>query len=158
MCFVGVHQQSAADLITLLEKLSTPTSYYFLRWTNRVGGFWRRRSEMKLLDDISDRLINHPSQQFPSPEGQFFNHDLELRWKKQGELYKVLLLTTLELEPGFKPIGENWEALDRNAHQYTSTDSRFPQKFASDEVKISQRYFRDSCTATVHFVALTIPN
>ncbi|BAY07497.1 hypothetical protein [Calothrix sp. NIES-2098] len=158
MCFVGVHQKSATELIKLLEKLSTPDSCYFLRWTNRVSGFWRRRSEIESLkEDICDRLLNHPSQQFPSPEGQLFNHHLELRWKKQGELYKVLLLTTLKLEPGFEPVGENWEVLDRNAHQYSATDSRFPQGFTSDDVKIAQRYFRDSTTATVHFVALTIP-
>ncbi|WP_208099129.1 CRISPR-associated RAMP protein Csx7 [Nostoc sp. 106C] len=111
--------------------------------------------EFRAVVDICDRLID--SQQFPSPEGQLFNHHLELRWKKQGELYKVLLLTTLKLEPGFEPVGKNWEFLDRNAHQYSATDSRFPQGFTSDDVKIAQRYFRDSSTATVHFVALTIP-
>lgn len=95
MCFVGVNQQplSAEELIKLLERLSTPPSYYFLRWAHRVGGFWQRRSAefSSLKEDVRDYLHKNPvnnfqptqPEVFPSPEGQLFNSVFEVRWKQQ---------------------------------------------------------------------------
>ncbi len=172
MCFVGVNQQplSAEELIKLLEKLSTPSSYYFLRWTHRVGGFWRRRSEdpnfISLAEDIHNRLQKNivgklqPQQPeaFPSPEGQLFNSVLELRWQRQQDKYQTLLLSSKNAELDFTPIRGKWEFIDQNALVYPFKETRFPKDFNISEVKdlIAQRYFQDSNTATIHFVALTV--
>ncbi|MEA5506223.1 hypothetical protein VB735_24530 [Halotia wernerae UHCC 0503] len=168
MCFVGVSKQSlsAKELIELLEKFPTPPSYYFLRWTHRVGGFWLRRSQdskySSLEIDIGDRLqqnsTNLQPEAFPSPEGQLFNSVLEVRWKqKQGE-YEVLLLSSQDEQDNFRPIKGNWEFLEQNALLHSPKETRFPKNLNSEDVNIAQRYFRDSNTATVHFVALTVKN
>jgi hypothetical protein len=170
MCFVGVHQQplSAEELITRLDDFSTSPSYYFLRWTHRVGGFWqRRRVEFPCLEeDIRDRLQKNPvnnfnpkqSEAFPSPEGQLFNSGLELRWKQQQGKYQVLLLSSHNAEPGFIPIPGKWEILEQNTLVHPPKETRFPKALNSDKINIVQRYFRDCNTATVHFVALTVKN
>ncbi|MEH2181071.1 hypothetical protein [Nostoc sp.] len=189
MCFVGVNQQplSADELIKLLERLSTPPSYYFLRWAHRVGGFWRLGSEdceyFSLEADIRDRLQQNPTnlqpnpvnnstpkqpETFPSPEGQLFNSILELRWKQKQGKYEVLLLSSQDEAPifqpqdeqyNFRPIKGNWEILEQNALLHSPKETRFPKSLNSEDIKnIAQRYFRDQNTATVHFVALTIKN
>jgi hypothetical protein len=155
--FVYVKQVSSPDeLITLLEKLWIEPSYYFLRSPHAVSGI-----RMKLLD------------KFPGFEGQMFNFERELRWKKQGNGYEVLLLSRVEADPdlGFKAVPSNrenykWEICDHNAYFYKIDETKFPKGFtykgANDEdidpkrISIGQRYFKDSDTATVHFVALTV--
>ncbi|MHC5860020.1 hypothetical protein [Nostoc sp.] len=190
MCFVGVNQQplSAQELIKLLERLSTPPSYYFLRWAHRVGGFWLLGSEdseySSLEADIRDRLqqnpINlqpnpvknstpkQPDETFPSPQGQLFNSILEVRWQQKQGKYQVLLLSSQDEAPifklqnkedNFRPIKGNWEILEQNALLHSPTETRFPKGLNSEDKKnIAQRYFRNKDTATVHFVALTIKN
>ncbi len=190
MCFVGVNQEalSAEELIKLLQKFSTPRSYYFLRWAHRVGGFWLLGSEdseySSLEADIRDRLqknpINlqpnpvkdstpkQPDETFPSPQGQLFNSILEVRWKQKQRKYEVLLLSSQDEAPifkpqdkqdNFRPIKGNWEILEQNALLHSPKETRFPKSLNSEEIKnIAQRYFRDKDTATVHFVALTIKN
>jgi len=52
-------------------------------------------------------IVDQLPQEFPSPEGQMFNADWELRWKQQGKGYEVLLLKqilSLDLS-----VGQNWE-------------------------------------------------
>jgi hypothetical protein len=157
MCFVAVNQQPLSDkeLVELLEKFSTPRSYYFLRWKHRVGGFWeRRKDEYKSLeDDIRDRITslnnpspeNPPTETFPSPEGQLFNSILEIRWKQQKGGYQVLILSSqnqqsiftyqdkqlfLQLEEKkitFKIVKENWEVLEQNTLTHSPTETRFPK-------------------------------
>jgi len=121
---------------------SPESSYYFLRWHHKISG---------IVTQIAE---------FPSPEGQMFNSQIELRWKQQGSGYEVLLLSRVEPSPalGFEAIGSSWEIIDRDAQLYEKTETRFPQGFDYDNFKIAQRYFMDAQTATVHFVALTVNN
>ena len=139
--FVGVSEQllTVEQLRDLLKKLSNQRSYYFLRWPHEVSG-------------IREQLPD----EFPSPEGQMFNYNRELRWKQQGQHFSVLLLSTTGSEPGFKPIGQKWETQQREAHIYPATETRFPKGLSSTKVDVAQRYFMDADTATVHFVALTV--
>lgn len=179
MCFVGINQQplSAPELIELLEKFSTPPSYYFLRWAHRVGGFWQRRKDIaNLEDDIRDRLQSNPvnnstskqTESFPSPEGQLFNSILEVRWKQKLGKYEVLLLSSQNQasifqfqneRDNFRSIPGKWEILEQNLLLHSPKETRFPKNLNSEDIKnIAQRYFWDKDTATVHFVALTIKN
>lgn len=177
MCFVGVNQKplSAKELIELLEKFTSSPSYYFLRWTNRVGGFWERRNkefpdlEADILrrlqesqDNVGNNLISKPTEPFPSPEGQLFNSVLEIRWKQQKGGYQVLLLSSEKIEnilsDDFKPISDSWEILEQSALIHSHTETRFPKNLNFEKLNIAQRYFRDKNTATVHFVALTVKN
>ncbi|WP_414754257.1 hypothetical protein [Anabaena sp. CCY 9910] len=168
MCFVGVNQQplSAEELVKLLERLSNPPkydipSYYFLRWAHRVGGFWQRRSDKfaNLEDDIRDRLQQNLNETFPSPQGQLFNSRLEVRWQQKQGKYQILLLSSQEIVPGFKPIKRDWEIMEQSVLLHSQDETRFPKGLESDVVNnIAQRYFRDKNTATVHFVALTLKN
>ena len=139
--FVGVSEQllTVEQLRDLLKKLSNQGSYYFLRWAHKVSG---------IREELPD--------EFPSPEGQMFNGDRELRWKQQGQHFSVLLLSTTGSEPGFKPIGQKWETQQREAHIYSATETRFPKGLSSTTLDVAQRYFMDADTATVHFVALTV--
>jgi hypothetical protein len=139
--FVGVSEQllTVDELRKLLEKPLNQQNYYFLRWTHKVSG-----------------IVEQLPAEFPSPEGQMFNCDRELRWKQQGQHFSVLLLSTTGSEPGFKPIGQQWETQHRDAHIYPATETRFPKGLSSTNVDVAQRYFMDADTATVHFVALTV--
>ncbi|GBO53391.1 hypothetical protein APA_1298 [Pseudanabaena sp. lw0831] len=140
--FVGISQKllSADELQNLISKLANDSSYYFLRWANRVSG-------------ITKKLGN-----FPMLEGQMFNSELELRWKQKGANYEAFLLSSTAREyPNFEPLDREWETEDKDAYFYPPTETRFPKGFDyPPELKIGQRYFRDKKTATVHFVALTI--
>lgn len=177
MCFVGVNQKplSAFELIELLEKFTSSPSYYFLRWTNRVGGFWERRSEefpeleadilrrlQESQNNVDNNLTSKPSEPFPSPEGQLFNSVLEIRWKQQKGGYQVLILSSQKIENilayDFKPISDSWEILEQSALIHSHTETRFPKNLNLEKINIAQRYFRDKNTATVHFVALTVKN
>ena len=150
MSFVGYGQaDSAEDLKALIENYAKQSpSYYFLRWAHRVSGM---KTELP--------------EEFPSPEGQVFNADMELRWKSQKSGYAVLLLsdtadTATATANGFTAISGDWKGIDRLAHHHESKETQYPKGFAyADGVKpkhIKQRYFCDRNTATVHFVALTI--
>ncbi len=115
-----------------------------------------------------------PTEPFPSPEGQLFNSILEIRWKKQQGGYQVLILSSqnkqsifnsqdeqlfLKLQStkiSFKSIRDNWEILEQSTITYSPTETRFPKSLNIEKLNIAQRYFRDSDTATVHFVALTV--
>ena len=123
----------------------TQENYYFLKWPDRVSGF---------VSKLPDK--------FPSPEGQMFNYQQEIRWKKQGEEFNILCLTIGELDRDitWEPLAGNWSFQDREAAVYPETETRFPNKIinqvAEDGNIVGQRYFLDSKTATVHFVALTV--
>lgn len=140
--FVSVSEQllAADQLKELLQKYATQPSYYFLRWPHKVS-----------------KIEESFPQEFPSPEGQMFNCDRELRWKQKGDKFTVLLLSIAGNEPGFKPVGHEWETEERTAHFYPETETRFPQRLPATNIKVAQRYFKDKQTATVHFVALTVP-
>lgn len=136
--FVGVKTvKTTEELRTLIEEVTGGDRVFFLRWPHKVSGLSRT------LPDG-----------FPSPEGQVFTGDRELRWKVQGQSYSVLLLSNTNEVEGFEPIDADWETCDRPAHIYPPTETRFPQGLADRNINIKQRYFRDKKTATVHFVAL----
>ncbi|MGB5962500.1 MAG: hypothetical protein WBG73_17670 [Coleofasciculaceae cyanobacterium] len=140
MIFVGFKQVSSKEeLRELLNQKSSQSSYYFLRWAHKVSGF-----------------IKQLPPDFPSPEGQMFNEDWELRWKQRKNGYEVLLLSDNGAEPGFTKVGQKWDTQLRTAHVYPLTETRFPKEFIAESIDIAQRYFLDSQTATVHFVALTV--
>lgn len=149
MSFVGYkhvlpskNETSSEQLRKLLQDYYQQPSYYFLRWTHQVSGI--------LADLPSD---------FPSPEGQMFNSELELRWKQNNGGYQVLLLsqTQPKIESEFNPIGKTWKTCDRNAYLYDLDETKFPKGFIYPEkLSLGQRYFQDTEISTIHFVALTI--
>lgn len=139
--FVGVKKVSSADELKHLLENSSDPNYYFLQWPHKVSGIVEKLSE------------------FPSPEGQMFNSQFELRWKQRGSEYEVLILSTENPDSAlgdFQAIGNKWKIIDRNAHLYTKHETRFPHQFIYPKINIAQRYFMDAETATVHFVALTV--
>jgi len=141
--FVGTRENlSITELRALLDNHKGNQHYYFLRWANRVSG-------------IITNLDN-----FPSPEGQMFNADLEIRWKQKADKYEVLLLSKYDNDyPEFDSFAQTWQSEDRNASFYPKTETRFPKGFIyPEELNIGQRYFKDQDTGIVHFVALTIEN
>lgn len=156
--FVYFKQVSLSDeLRALIEKLLIEPSYYFLRYPHAVSGIWRKL----------------PEDWFAGFEGQMFNAERELRWKKQTLGYEVLLLSRVEAAPdlGFTPISSNgkainWKICDRHAYFHNMDETQFPKGFIykgvegedinPKKIPISQRYFQDKDTATVHFVALTV--
>ena len=137
--FVGVKEvDSQEELEALLINLSIDSDRYFLKWAHQVSGFEKQPSS------------------FPSPEGQMFNRNRELRWKKRGQGYSLLLLSAKSSEDGFSPIGQEWEIQDRAAQVYPSKETRFPKGISGGQANIAQRYFIDRRTSTVRFVALTL--
>jgi hypothetical protein len=152
--FVGVSKKllSVPELLELIAKLATQPSYYFLRWTHKVSKDW------ELAPTETD---------FPMIEGQMFNHSYELRWKQKCKdsyevlllsknSYEVILLSIADEDYDFIKIDGDWQTQDRDAHLYSSNETRFPKGFPSKKLDIAQRYFIDKKTATVHFVALTV--
>lgn len=144
--FVGTRTVASADeLRSLLQQQQTEKSCFFLRWSHKVSGFCR-----ELPPD------------FPSPEGQLFDSQKELRWKQQGQGYSVLLLSANGKHSNFDPILNSqdapiqWDAQVQDAHLYPKTETRFPKGIDDQQVNIDQRYFTDLETATVHFVALKV--
>jgi len=162
--FVGVCQDllTGTELRELVQQQAMSPSYYFLRWSHQVSGIVE-----KLPDD------------FPSPEGQMFNCDRELRWKRQNDRYSVLVLSNTGEVPGFKSIVKDpenqedsdntsyWKTEQRPAYGYPTNETRFPRSLiypesldvrntSPNQPKLAQRYFIAQPTATVHFVALTV--
>ena len=144
--FVGVGKEylSVSQLIELIGKLAKEDSYYFWRLTHKVSGI---QQKPPLETD------------FPMLEGQMFNQECELRWKYKSQgLYDVLLLSIGGEHSDFEFVGDDWQTKDRDAHLYSQTETRFPKSFCTVKLDLKQRYFMDSKTATVHFVALTVGN
>lgn len=136
-----VSQKSDIAIVELLQLLkSRSDTYYFLRYVDKVSGFITQ-------DKLPDTL---------SPEGQMFDKKLELRWKKRGAKYDVLWLGIEEPTNNFKVIAGSWQYEDRDALVYPETETRLPKGIKSGSVNVGQRYFRDACTDTIHFIALRI--
>ncbi|MGD1804657.1 hypothetical protein ACP6PL_04340 [Dapis sp. BLCC M126] len=92
MSFVGTKQINSVDeLEELLTQNYNENSYYFLRLPHKVSGIVKKR----------------PSE-FPSIEGQMFNENLELRWKKNQKGYQVLVLTKADFIHDFIPVGTDF--------------------------------------------------
>ncbi|HYW19410.1 MAG TPA: hypothetical protein VE956_08880 [Nodularia sp. (in: cyanobacteria)] len=142
--FVGGKKPvSVPELLKLIDKLAIEPSYYFLRWNHQVSENWETAPEEE--------------KDFPMLEGQMFNQECELRWKrKRNNNYEVLLLSIAGEHSDFIKIGEEWQIQQREAHFHSPEDRRFPKSLPAKQTNIAQRYFIDKKTATVHFVALTI--
>lgn len=142
--FVGVKKEllSVTELLNLIQELATESSCYFFRWTHKVSNNWQQKPK---------------ETDFPMLEGQMFNSQFELRWKKKSQdTYKVLFLSITSNYSDFVPVGNDWYTQDRNVHLHSPTETRFPKEFFAKDLNIAQRYFIDKQTSTVHFVALTI--
>ncbi|GET41928.1 hypothetical protein [Microseira wollei] len=155
--FVGVSEQllTEEELKQLLQSTSNQPNYYFLRLPHKVSG-----------------ILEEFPKEFPSPEGQMFNSDRELRWKQQKPgLYNVLILSNNGETAGFTAIDGDWKTQQRAAYGYRTDETRFPRslifpesidprisgdKTKTNKPKLAQRYFIDADTSTVHFVALTV--
>ncbi|MBD2516412.1 hypothetical protein H6G93_15595 [Nostoc sp. FACHB-973] len=146
------HKQLVAhdELSTLISHLSNSQSYYFLRYSHAVSGICREL----------------PSQR-GEIEGQLFNSIYEIRWKKYKSRYEVLILSKQEFQlQGFDQLTGDWKICDRNAYWHNPEETRFPKGFTfkgennqpikPESISVKQRYFQDSATATIHFVALTV--
>ena len=133
---------SIGELLRLLKSRSD--AQYFLRYVDKVSGFIAQ-DKLKLLDTLS-------------PEGQMFDQNVELRWKQRGDKYDVLWLGIEEPTNDFKDIAGNWQYENRKALVYPKTETRLPKgiKSGSVNVNVGQRYFRDTCTDTIHFIALRV--
>jgi hypothetical protein len=138
--FVGTRTvESAKELRSLIQQFQSKKTCFFLRWPHKVSGFCKTLPE-----------------DFPSPEGQVFDSNKELRWKQQGKIYSVLLLSVDEAQSDFEPVGTVWNVHIQEAHTYPKTETRFPKGINDQRVNISQRYFVDSQTSAVHFIALKV--
>jgi hypothetical protein len=136
---------STQELRSLLADLAIGDCCYFARWVHKVSGM------VTAIDDV-----------LPSPEGQMFGSNFEVRWKQiSQERYEVLLLHCEKsvIVWQFTPVGNGWHVPETplGSHFYDAEETRFPQSFKlAKKIKLRQRYFQDAMTATVHFVALTI--
>lgn len=140
--FVGTKTVNLLEFQELLkhEFIKTDKTYYFLNWVDKVEGF---------LPGVPEQL---------APEGQIFTPQLELRWRKQGDDYNLLLLSRIGNFGNCQPIKKDWQWKHetRNAHTYPRTETRFPRTIKANNLKIKQHYFINKQTSTIHFVALTI--
>lgn len=140
------HKQlvSLQELQVLIENLSNQ-SYYFLRYSHTVSGICASMPSLR-----------------GETEGQMFNATREVRWKKYKSGYEVLILSQQQENfEGFKSLNVDWEICDHTAYWHDQNETKFPKGFIFQgvepaQIDIKQRYFIDSATATVHFVALTV--
>ncbi|MEB3217894.1 MAG: hypothetical protein VKN72_16910 [Nostocales cyanobacterium 94392] len=139
-----VAKENINQIIDEVKKCSNlRENYYFLRYSHKVSGI--------CLELPADR---------GEIEGQMFNEVYELRWKKYKTGYEALILSKQEVNiEGFDSLAGKWKICDRNAFWHKQ-EPKFPKGFIFPEKQpeINQRYFQDSTTATVHFVALTVKN
>lgn len=142
--FVSIqsNELSQADLEQLIQRCLTGDTWYCLRSP----------------EAITFHIGLPQGDSLSSPEGQVFNQDRELRWKRQGDEYTVLLLSNTEIDDqALQPLDEKqqWLIRDLNANFYPPTETRFPRGVAyPDGLDIGQRYFIDGQTGIVQFVAL----
>jgi hypothetical protein len=115
--------------------------YSFLRWPHTVSGI-----QSGIPDDFSCQ------------EGQVFSKKGELRWKKTLKGLEVLYLGTQSPEASFTPLLGKWMCEDYEADLYgdkQNQETRFPKSLTYPKnLALGQRYFIDSTTARVHFIAL----
>jgi hypothetical protein len=135
--------ESPEALRSLIQSVADGQPYYcFLRWAHKVSG-----------------IVLDVGTEFPSPEGQVFGKQFELRWKCSSNGYEVLLLHCKKAvtELDFTPVADHWDVSSPlGAYLFDRDETRFPKRLTYPEgFQLRQRYFQDSRTATIHFVALT---
>lgn len=134
---------SSEKLRSLIRSVANEQPYYsFLRWAHKVSG-----------------IVLDVGTEFPSPEGQVFGKQFELRWKRASTGYEVLLLHCEKpvTELDFTPVADHWTvSKPLGAYLFDHDETRFPKGLTyPDDFQLRQRYFQDQRTATIHFVALT---
>ena len=136
------HGLNQADLEQLIQRCLTGDTWYCLRSP----------------EAITFHVGLPQGGSLSSQKGQVFGQDRELRWKRQGDEYTVLLLSKTKIEDqALQPLDEEqqWLIRDLNANFYPPTETRFPRGVAyPDGLDIGQRYFIDGQTGIVQFVAL----
>ncbi len=144
--YVGVGSVADIEAVKkLVDDCIGSDGYLFLRWPHRIH-----------CSSVSEP----PEEGLDCPEGQAFNPDKELRWKRQGSAYELLLLSESEEEKAptvakFSALGSTWETKVLDAKLYPETETRFPRKIKVPErLDVGQRYFIDAETACVQFIAL----
>ncbi|NET50640.1 MAG: hypothetical protein F6K09_18500, partial [Merismopedia sp. SIO2A8] len=85
-----------ATLEKVIKDCIQEPSWYFLRSPHKVSGI----------------QTGHPSN-ISAPEGQVFNHERELRWKRRGNAYEVLLLSAIDTTD----LSNEWMASQHHWHQ-----------------------------------------
>lgn len=129
-----------ASIVDLNAQLQLHSFYYFLRSPHQVSG-----------------IIQQLPKEFPTPEGQAFNHEIELRWKRKGDRYDLLWLGTKKAPSDFAPITGDWVYEDRDALLYPNTETKLPKEVKYPQaLDIGQRYFCDRRTGIIHFTALMV--
>lgn len=139
--FVGTSKDPINEkaLRTLINDCVAGDCWYFLRSPHGVSG------------------IKHGKpNEFRDAEGQIFNTERELRWKRHGDTYHVLVLSATAFNTNLEVLGQNWEMQDLNANVYTQTETRLPKTLHyPNDLDVGQRYFIDAETGIVQFVAMT---
>ena len=172
--FVGTTEEliSPDKIQEIIKKFAEEPSYYFLRWTHQVSGIREERPNDKDFPMLEGQMFN-------------YKHELRWKLKHHN-LYEILLLTIAnqdhKLHDEFIAVGEEWriEPNDKEhfpfysypAYGYRRHETRFPKEFIypeslnvrhgedkqhkSNKPKLGQRYFIDSKTSAIQFVALTL--
>ena len=108
--YVGVSPKPVEleQLQKLVDSCMDKDSWLFLRWPHKV-----------LL-----RPVNEPPETgFACLEGQAFDKTKELRWKRKGEGYEVLLLSEDGGDVSLSSIGNDWETKELKAKAYPETET-----------------------------------
>jgi hypothetical protein len=136
--------KDSSQLMEILQQhfLSSEKTYSFLRWPHQVSG---------IQTGIPAKLN--------CQEGQVFSKQGELRWKQALQGIRLLYLGITPAAASLKPLPGNWTFEDYEADLYgdrQNQETRFPNALNyTKNLKVGQRYFVDTATARVHFVALT---
>ena len=139
--YVGV-SSAPVELETLQQLINDciEEGWLFLRWPHKV-----------LLESVKESFELISS----CKEGQVFNNTRELRWRKQGARYEILLLSEEGGDDRLSPLGKEWNTVPLEAKAYPETETRFPRSISiPDSLNLGQRCFVDVETACVQFVAL----
>ncbi|MEL6454880.1 MAG: hypothetical protein AAFQ40_09215 [Cyanobacteria bacterium J06623_5] len=145
--FVGTQQSVTLERLTeLVEKHVGSAAYAFWRWPHDV---------------LLDALQNQPTTGLKSDEGQAFNATTEIRWRHRGEQFDVLLLAKDKEKVQDKECWEemegDWHSQEREAMVYLKSETSLPRKvILPSGLTLGQRYFIDSRTGYVQFVALRV--
>lgn len=145
--FVGTKEHlELTQLQELIKSLFPEPAYFCERKPDKIEPF-----KLGFLQDFA-------------PEGQIFNQQRELRWKKTKKGFNVLLLSLDEPQTQtLKKLENNWKTEDQNVHIYGLNETRFPRgvhalsaEIDNNNFPLGQRYFQDADTSTIHFIALTL--
>lgn len=150
--FVGVSEGPVAleTLQTLVRRCVGDGGWLCLRFPHRI--------DLLPMSEL-------PESGLACMEGQAFNQAKELRWRKVGDRYEILLLSSQGGDDELtemkrrdltgKNTAINWETVTFDALAYAATETKLPRKInIPSTLNIGQRYFVDADTGCVQFIAL----